>query len=96
MEEACKQSVDRIVMVDPEDPEYDAKLRTRQMVARVVNDFCATLIKSIWMHTESGKLEEQQQKVLEALQEEVVVDGGSTVLGSARIKPRAEQLAEGQ
>lgn len=86
MDDACRQATELVIKLNPEDPQYDAKLKARQIVARTTNDVCATLIKSIVMHTEAGVVEEQISKSEEAL-EEVHASLGAQ-FGSVTIKSR--------
>ena len=84
MEAASTQATENVTKLDPEDAAYDAKLKSRHLVSRVTNDVCATLIKSVVMHSEAGIVENQLQKLKEEVGD-VEVNGR---LGSMAVKPR--------
>ena len=85
-ESACMQATARAISTDPEDPAYDTKLKSRQLVARVTNDFSATLIKSIMMHSEAGRVEQEAKRVQQVLEEVVGVEDTEVQFGSMRKK----------
>jgi hypothetical protein len=82
MEDACRQATEAVIRLDPTDNEYDRKLKSLQMTARIMNDFCATLIKSIVMHTQAAKIEEainnSDQAIEEVVELETPISFGST------------------
>lgn len=89
MDSACDQATKLVIKLDPEDPAYDTKLKARQLVARVTNDVCATMLKSIVMHTNAGAVEEQAEELKKALE----ASGAEAPelglgMGSIRIKSR--------
>ena len=88
-EDACNQAVQSVIKLSPEDPEYDRKLRARQLVARTTNDVCATLLKSIMMHSEAGELEESTKIAQEELKTETKEFGEA--FGSFQRKSRKEE-----
>ena len=88
MESACKQATENLVKLNPEDERYNEKLKARQMAARITNDVCASLLKSIIMHSESAQIEEASKKAQEEIEKEVEEFG----IGSFKRKIGQNQL----
>lgn len=65
VDDAFRQMMAKIVELRPDDPDYEKKLKAYQIEAYVTKEVCATLIKSIAMHTEAGALEEKVNKARE-------------------------------
>jgi hypothetical protein len=91
-EDACDQATASAIKLNPEDPQYETILKIRHLTARVTNEVCATLIKSIVMHSQAGQIEEQAKKIEEALKKAT----GDTVeleskYGSMKIKKSPER-----
>lgn len=86
MEDACRQATEAVIKLNPESENYSNVLKSRQIVARTTNDFCATLVKSIVMHTEAAETEEKVNKEQEDLEEAGV--SLDAKFGSVTIKPR--------
>ncbi len=61
LEDAARQATLAVIRLSPEDENYEALLKSRQMTARITNDVIATLIKSIIMHAETSKIEQAQK-----------------------------------
>lgn len=94
MEDACLQATAKAISTDPEDPAYDTKLKARQLIARVTNDVCATLLKSIVMHSEAGKIEDQIRRIQAVAEEVNGVEEPSPVFGSMRVKKKSPPQEE--
>jgi hypothetical protein len=93
LDDACDKSLKAVIKVSPEDPEYDQKVKARQLVSRVTNDVCATLIKSIIMHSEVAKVQANLMRAQKELQAELAEGGDAPKplgekFGSFVIKPR--------
>lgn len=69
-DDACQQAVRAVIKLNPEDPNFESILKMRQLVARVTNDVCATLLKSIAMHSESAKVEVSIKELENSLESE--------------------------
>jgi hypothetical protein len=67
MDEACQQATRKAIALDPEDPQYEHKLKARHLEARTMNDFAASVILSIKAHVESMEAEENETKEAENL-----------------------------
>ena len=71
MEDACSQATKKTIALDPEDPNYDSKLKVRHLEARIMNDFAASVIASCRTHVEAleAEVEENQDvaKLVESL-----------------------------
>lgn len=89
--DACKKSTDAVVKLDPTSDSYRRQLPNLQIIARVTNDVCGTLLKSIAMHGQSGQIEQQLNQATQAGQEaqteQESPETPSSVLGSIKIKP---------
>jgi hypothetical protein len=96
MEDICMKATAKAISTDPEDPAYDTKLKSRQLTARITNDVCATLIKSIVMHSKAGEIETEAKKLQEVLEEIVGVEDPDVQFGSMRQKksPSSKQKTE--
>jgi hypothetical protein len=79
IDDACNQFNTRLIRLNREDPSFKDKLDAYQLEAHVANEICATLIKSIVMHTRAGELEEQVQKERDGL---VPEEPQASVVGS--------------
>lgn len=90
MHDACNQMNSKVIKLKPEDADYDRKLKAFQLEAHVANDFCATLLKSIKMHTQAGELEEQYNKNQELAEQlsQVPEEVSPPGFGTVKIKPR--------
>ncbi len=92
-EEVCNQANARVIKLKPDNPEYDRLLKVYQLQAHDVNDVCATLIKSITMHTIAGQVEDKSNKIKEAAAKVgSVVPELNPGLGSLKIKsPKSDE-----
>lgn len=92
LDDACSKTLQAIIKVNPEDVQYDEKVKARQLVSRVTNDVCATLLKSVVMHSERAVIEKRIEEARknaedpEGVQEEAQPIGEK--FGSFKIKPR--------
>jgi len=84
MADACLQPTIALVKIKPDDVDYDRKIKANQLAAHITNDVCATLIKSIIMHTASGRLEGSEQRAQEELDK--AVSEVRSQIGSMSIK----------
>lgn len=67
MDQACSEYTADVIKLDPINTEgYREKLANLQMMARCVNDFCASLIKSIEAH---GREAASEREVAEQLKQ---------------------------
>ena len=87
MENASRQATEAVIKLNPDDKDFDTKLKNRQMTARIVNDLCATLIKSIVMHSNAAAIQEEQEEFDKKMKEAGVAIPEELGLGSVRIKP---------
>jgi len=90
-DDACQQAVRAVIKLNPEEKDFENILKTRQLVARITNDVCATLLKSIVMHSESGKVEvavKELETSLESEPERVLL---GERFGSVSFKPKNKQ-----
>ena len=87
MEDACSQATTAVIKLNPDDKDFDVKLKNRQMTARIVNEICATLIKSIVMHSDAAAVQEEQEEFDKKMKEAGVAIPEELGLGSVRIKP---------
>ena len=74
-DEACVEANQAPIKLDPLDDEYDKKLKILTLVARVTNDFCASVRNTVHVHvsaavTEQNRLE--QEELMESEAEEVL------------------------
>jgi hypothetical protein len=93
LDDACDQSLRAIIKVNPEDPDYHTKVEARQITSRIMNDVCATLIKSVVMHSEVAKVEANLARAQKELQAEMAEGGEAPMplgekFGSFVMKPR--------
>lgn len=89
-DDACRQANEALIKLNPEDADYDRLAKTRHMTARLTNEVCATLIKSIIMHSESAKIENaiEQQNKENKEPESAAPQLVGTKFGSFSMKPR--------
>ena len=69
IDDCCEQYNRRVIKLNREEPEYLRKLEAFQNEAHVANEFAATLIKSVIMHSQAGELEDQLNKLQEKVDE---------------------------
>jgi hypothetical protein len=75
MDDCCVQSAAEPIKLDPADPDYLPKLQKMTLVARAMNEFCATLRKAVNAHIEAAVLQANQDAVdaqMEAEAEQVI------------------------
>lgn len=63
MTSACDQVNAAVIKLDPEDANYERIVAVRQQSARVINHFCAELLKSIEFHKRAGVVQEQEKQL---------------------------------
>lgn len=68
MENACQQSVVKMVKLKPEDADYDRLLKVYQTESHVINDVCSTVVKSIAKYVKVIEDDEKAQEIQEQLQ----------------------------
>ena len=61
MGDACQKATEDVIKLDPTIEDYDKKLAALHWTARSMNDFSATLIKSVLAYTQSILDAEQTQ-----------------------------------
>jgi len=88
-DDACQQAVRAVIKLNPEEKDFESTLKMRQLVARITNDVCATLLKSIAMHSESGRVEVMVKEVEGEVETERVPLGER--FGSVSFKPKNKQ-----
>jgi len=75
MDECCIQSAREPIKLDPTAEDYTTKLMKLTLIARAMNEFCATLRKSVNAHIEAAVLQANQDEVdaqMEAEAEQVI------------------------
>lgn len=59
---ACIQVNKRLVKLDPKDRDYDRQLRDHHLECRVVNEFCAEVLKAIDYHSAAVNARETEDR----------------------------------
>lgn len=68
---ACAMVNARLVKLNPDDKDYDRKLRDHHISCRVVNEFCSTVLKAIDYHsavvnTRESEDDDERKQLIEA------------------------------
>jgi hypothetical protein len=61
-EQACQIAITQVILLSPEDANYNQKLANAQINARATNDFCASILKSIAAHCAAMGEEREAEK----------------------------------
>jgi len=59
---ACASLNQRLVKLNPEDRDYERKLRDHHLECRVVNEFCSAVLKAIDYHTGAVNMRETESQ----------------------------------
>jgi len=59
---ACASLNQRLVKLNPEDRDYERKLRDHHLECRVVNEFCSAVLKAIDYHSAAVNVRETEDK----------------------------------
>lgn len=59
---ACAMFNQRLVKLNPEDRDYDRKLRDHHLECRMVNEFCSAVLKAIDYHSAAVSTRESDSK----------------------------------
>src|ERR1700677_1547602 len=85
-EAACQQKLAAIIKLNPEEPNYDSLVKSRSLVSRTNNEVCAALIKSIAMHAQVARIDEEVEKARKAL------EAGETTEGEEVARPLGKKF----
>jgi hypothetical protein len=101
-EAACQQKLGAIIKLNPEDVNYDSLVKSRSLVSRTTNEVCAAMIKSIVMHAQTARIDEEVEKARKALEAGETAEGEDVAkplgkkFGSFVMKPRKVATQENQ
>jgi hypothetical protein len=70
-EDFCKQATASVISLDPVDDQYEVKLKTLQIAARVANDFCSSFFGSVEWHVRESLEFQKQQELQNLFKQEV-------------------------
>ena len=82
---ACSRATADVVKLDPESSDFERVLAERQRRARAINEFCASVLKSIDYHVDLIR----QEAVAE---EEQVVDAVAKTFGIHKVPPKTKKV----
>jgi len=82
---ACSRATADVVKLDPESADFERVLAERQRRARAINEFCASVLKSIDYHVDLIR----QEAVAE---EQEVVDIVAKTFGIHKVPPKAKKV----